>query len=135
YDSKGRLATVSRADPNGGTDTTTVIYNVPITGGAGLPTTNPQAEGGSYQPGQYASYNPSTGEYSGGTGTPATATAIFPPTHSGVTDSYDSSGNPTGVTAADWPYSTISYVDDHGYLVDSASYGDGAWQVGYTNYD
>jgi RHS repeat-associated protein len=134
YDADARLATVSRADPNGGTDTTTVIYNVPVTGGTGLPTTNPQSQDNSYEPGQYVSYT-LEGEYASGTGTPSTATAIFPPTHSSVTDTYNSSGSPTGVTSADWPYSAVYYTDDNGYLVDTASYGDGAWQVGYTNYD
>lgn len=133
YDADARLAAVSRADPNGGTDTTTIIYNVPITGGAGLPTTSPVADENSYEPGQYESYTQSF-IYTGGTGTPATATAVFPPTHT-VSDSYDSSGDPAGVTSADWPYASVYYVDDNGYLVDTASYGDGAWQVGYTNYD
>jgi RHS repeat-associated protein len=133
YDSHGRLGTVSRADPAGGTDTTTIIYNVPVTGAAGLPSTNPHALRSAYQPGQSVSYFGDI--FAGGTGTPSTATAIFPPTHSGVTTTYDVNGAPTGVTAADWPYSSLSYVDDQGFLVDTAVYGAGAWQVGYTNHD
>jgi hypothetical protein len=134
YDAYGRLATVQRADPGGGTDTTTVIYNVPLSG-TGLPGPNPLSAPESFEPGQNASYT-SDGGYLGGTGSPATATAIFRPTGPAVTDTYDTHGNPAGVpSAGDWAEATISYMDDNGYLVDTAGYGDGAWQIGYTNYD
>jgi hypothetical protein len=68
YDAYGRLATVQRADPGGGTDTTTVIYNVPLSG-TGLPGPNPLSAPESFEPGQNASYT-SDGGYLGGTGSP-----------------------------------------------------------------
>ncbi|MFC8503145.1 DUF6531 domain-containing protein [Pedococcus sp. NPDC057267] len=60
--------------------------------------------------------------------TPATGYAVFGPDHP-VT-----STSPAAITASDWPYADLSYVDDQGYTVNTASYGAGAWQLSATDY-
>ncbi len=39
------------------------------------------------------------------------------------------------ITAADWPYADLSYTDDLGYEVNTASYGAGKWLITATDYD
>jgi len=118
YDTFGRLSGVSRADPAGGAaDTSTVVYNVPLTGGSnGLPLP--------YGPASVATW---------GGQRPITATAFFPPTHP-VAGTYDQNGAPS-IAVADAPWAHVVYLDVAGRPVEDARYGVGAWQVATTDYD
>lgn len=114
FDSSGRLSQVSRPDPSGGTDTTTVVYNVPFTG------TGAPIEMGSA----------TTSAWGETSDLPSYAAAIFSPNHP----------MPLGTTAgsvssSDWPYATLHYLDVNGRNVNTANYGAGAWQIGTSGYD
>ncbi|BDZ59639.1 hypothetical protein [Barrientosiimonas endolithica] len=41
----------------------------------------------------------------------------------------------TSISAADWPYADLSFTDDQGWEVNTATYGAGQWQVTATDYD
>ena len=45
------------------------------------------------------------------------------------------STNPVSLTAADWPYADLSYVDADAYTVNTANYGAGRWLFTATDYD
>jgi YD repeat-containing protein len=110
YDGDGKITTVSRENPNpaGGADVTVAryVYGVP-TSGAGLPTVNDTHT--AWQQAKEA----------------VTGYAVF---------GQDYTGAVTG-SGVDWGYADLSYVDDLGYTVNTASYGAGAWLVTATDYD
>ena len=56
---------------------------------------------------------------------PVTAAAVFSPDHVPAATP----------TSADWPYATLTYMDVNGRPVNTATYGDGGWQVSSTQYD
>ncbi len=118
YDSTGRLTSTSRADPGrGGTDTTTVVYNVPLTGGSnGLPFPN----GPTY-----------TAVWGGEQ--PVAAVAIFPPGYP-VNVGYDADGNPV-LASGDWPWASLTYMDVSGRPIYQSTYGAGAWQTSMEVFD
>jgi YD repeat-containing protein len=113
YDGTGRFSSLTRPGPSGQTATTTLVYDVPFTG-AGAPIDLSGAAAANW--GQ-------------DTDLPATATAVFDPVHipAGTT--------PSAVTATDWPYANLTYLDANGRPVNTASYGVGTWQFGATRYD
>jgi YD repeat-containing protein len=110
YDGGGKITQVSRENPTtvGGSDVTIAryVYDVP-TFGAGLPTVNDTHT--AWQQAKEA----------------VTGYAVF---------GQDYSGAVTG-SGVDWGYADLSYVDDLGYTVNTASYGAGAWLVTATDYD
>ena len=117
YDTAGRLTGVARPNPAGGTDTTTIVYGVPVTGTVGG-VTAPVELGGA-----------TTAAWGQTTDLPAYAAAVFPA-------SYVPAGTtPATVAGADWPYATLHYLDVNGREVNTATYGAGAWQVAATGYD
>jgi RHS repeat-associated protein len=91
----GRLVSLSRPDPVNGTATSTISYNVPLTGAAA-----PYAMGSSDVAGW------------GQTDVPATATAIFPPDEV-----------PAGSPPANYTRATIYYLDTLGREVNVADPG------------
>ncbi|WP_154674464.1 hypothetical protein [Nakamurella lactea] len=113
YDPSGRLSTVSRPDPSGTTATSTVVYDVPVTGA-----TAPVELGATAA----ASWGQSDS-------LPATGTAVFGPNHT------PTATIATSVTAADWPWAGIDYLDVNGRTVNTAAYGADAWQYDATRYD
>jgi RHS repeat-associated protein len=108
--SSGKLARVSREAPvTGGPDVTTARYVYAVaTSGAGLPTLTAAAVKRWYQAKD-----------------PVAGYAVFGPDYTG----------PVSGTGIDWSYADLSYVDDLGYTVNTASYGASAWQVTGTDYD
>lgn len=117
YDSTGRLSSVSRPDPAGGTNTTTVVYGIPVTGTVGGVTApvdlGASAAAGWGQTTDLANY----------------AAAVFPASH------VPAGSTPATVSSGDWPYATIHYLDVNGREVSTATYGAGAWQVTTTSFD
>lgn len=112
YDATGRLSSVSRPDPSGPTATSTVVYDVPVTG-----STAPVELGAAAAAAWGQTENLA-----------ATGTAVFGPNHApaGTTSS--------AVAAADWPWASIDYLDANGRTVNSAAYGANAWQIDATRY-
>ncbi|MGV8973023.1 MAG: hypothetical protein ACOH10_11940 [Rhodoglobus sp.] len=111
-----KLATVTRArpagDPAGGTATVaSFVYAVP-TSGAGLPDLSAAAVAGWAQ-----------------AKAPTYGAAVFGPDHPAA------STDPTQITSADWAYADLSYTDEAGYTINTASYGAGAWQRTSADYD
>lgn len=109
YDTGGRLTQVSKESPvAGGADVVTnrYVYDV-ATSGAGLPTVS-DAD---------TAYRQAKA--------PVNGFAVF---------GQDYPGPVTG-TGVDWTYGDLSYVDDLGYTVNTASYGAGTWLVTSTDYD
>ena len=110
YDGDGKITQVSRENPTtvGGADVTVAryVYDVP-TSGAGLPTVNDTHT--AWQQAKEA----------------VTGYAVF---------GQDYTGAVTG-SGVDWSYGDLSYVDDLGYTVNTASFGAGAWLVTATDYD
>ncbi len=114
YDSTGRLSTISRYDAsNTATATSSVVYGVPFTG-----TSAPL----DMSVGTTSAWGQSSDLV-------ATATAVFGP------DRQPAGLSPAAVTAADWPYADLHYLDVDGRETNTASYGAGAWQYGNTTYD
>ena len=108
----GHLLTVSRTHSSaygGGTAVTTIGYSVPLTTATGGPVNMDAATVGGW----------------GQTDAPASAVAMFPPSHV-------PSSPPT---AADYQYAQIDYYDASGRQVNAASYINGAWAVTTTQYD
>jgi RHS repeat-associated protein len=118
YDSQGRIHTVAHPDPSGPTATSTIVYGdqLPIdgTGPINLTATATAVwgEGGT---------TPSTATPT----TPVTAAAVFSPDHVPAATP----------TSSDWPYAELVYLDANGREVNTASYGNGGWQVGATQFD
>ncbi|WP_342666670.1 RHS repeat protein [Knoellia subterranea] len=110
YDSSGRLTKVTRENPTaGGADVTTnrYVYGAP-TSGSGLPTVSDAV----------AAYRQAKA--------PVTGFAVFGQDYTG----------PDTPTGSNWQYADLSYVDDLGYTVNTASYGaGGTWLVTSTDYD
>src|SRR5207253_99294 len=97
------------------TATTTIVYQVPFTGG-GAP-----VELGATTTAQWGQMSDLPVDQA--------ATAVFPADHA-----------PAGTTAAtvasaDWPYAALTYMDANGRSVNTAAYGAGAWQITATGYD
>jgi RHS repeat-associated protein len=114
FDSTGRLSQVSRADPAGGTDSTTYVYDVPFTG-TGAPIEMGVAITAAWaQTSDAANYG----------------AAVFGPNHP-----MPAGTNASSVAAGDWPYASIHYLDVNGREVNTAAYGAGAWQITTTSYD
>jgi RHS repeat-associated protein len=108
----GHLLTVSRTHASaygGGTATTTIGYSVPLTTSAGGP----------------VNMDAATVVGWGETDAPASAVAVFPPSHV-------PSSPPT---ATDYQYAQIDYYDASGRQVNTAGYINGAWAVTTTQYD
>jgi RHS repeat-associated protein len=108
YDGTNRITTLTRPNPSGGTQTTTVRYGVPFTG-----TGAPVDLGASQTAGW------------GQTDLPTTATAVWGP---------DRVPAATPSTT-DWQYADLTYLDVNGRAVNTAGYGASAWQIGTTEYD
>lgn len=110
YDTGGRLTKVTKENPTAGGPDVTVsrfVYGVP-TSGTGLPTVS-DAD---------TAYRQAKA--------PVTGFATFGQDYSG----------PDTPTGADWQYADLSYVDDLGYTVNTASYGAGGqWLVTSSDYD
>lgn len=109
YDTDGRLSKVSKeASTAGGADVVTsrYVYGVP-TSGAGLPTVSDAV----------TAYRQNK--------TPAAGFAVFGQDYTG----------PDTPTDGDWVYADLSYVDDLGYTVNTASHGANQWLVTSTDYD
>lgn len=113
YDTGGRIASVTRPDPSGPTAVNTVVYDVPVTGGAAPIELSAAA----------------TASWGQTEDLPVTGTAIFAP------NKIPAGGTPSTVTGADWPYADLAYVDVNGREVNSATHGAGAWQISTTQYD
>jgi len=119
YDSSDRLASATQnldsSDSSGSTSaTTTIDYGVPIAGDGATP--------GNGAAGLPVLNDPSAWNQT--VDVPVTGVAIFPPDHV-------PSATPT---ASDFTHAAISYLDGYGRLVDTASYGDGAyWNNGTTS--
>lgn len=109
YDIYNRLTSISRPRPAGaGTATRTIVYGLALTG-AGAPI--------DMASGVVAGWGQSD--------LPTWAAAVFPASRV--------PSNPP--VAADWPYADISYLNTDGRQVNSASYGNGAWQITTTEHD
>jgi YD repeat-containing protein len=108
YDSSSRISSVSRPGPVSGTATQTVAYDIPVTG-TGAPI--------DLASGQVANWAQ--------TDLPVYAAGVF------AADRVPSSPP----VAADWPYADLTYLDTAGRAVNTASYGNGAWQVATTEHD
>jgi RHS repeat-associated protein len=108
YDTSSRISTASRPAPVGGTATTTVAYDIPITG-TGAP------------------IDMSAGQVAGWAQTdlPVYAAGVFSPDHVPASPPL----------AADWPYADLTYLDTAGRGVNTASYGNSAWQITTTEHD
>lgn len=112
YDTAGKLVQVARENPVAGQSDVTVaryVYGVPVSG-AGLPDLSATATG--VGPWYQAK-------------APAAGYAVFGPDYTG----------PVTGTGVDYTYADLTYVDDLGYTVNTASYGAGAWQVTSADYD
>jgi RHS repeat-associated protein len=105
----GKLITVTRTSSTGTASTYTIDYNVPLTTAAGGPV--------NMDPATVATWNQ--------TDVPASAVAIFPPSHVPASP-------PSG---SDWNYPDITYYDAYGRQVNTAHEGAGAWNVTTTQYD
>ena len=109
YDGSGRLTSLSRPDPSGQTATSTIAYDLPLSG-SGLP---------DLSAGTDATWGQSGDD-------PITGTAVFRPDHVPAV--------PPG--AGDWPYATVHYQDVNGRETDTADYGGAAgWNVAVKQYD
>ncbi|WP_018640491.1 DNRLRE domain-containing protein [Parafrankia elaeagni] len=109
YDIYNRLTSISRPRPAGaGTATHTIVYGLALTG-ASAPIDMASTVVAGW----------------GQRDLPTWATAIFPASRV--------PSNPP--VAADWPYADISYLNTDGRQVNSASYGNGAWQITTTEHD
>lgn len=125
YDSSNRVQTVSRMDPSGTNATTTIVYDVPISG-----PTVPSAPDNTTVTLNLAE----TALWGQNADLPSTGVAVFPATH---IPTADKNGNvtPATVSSSDWPWASITYMDYLGQDVDDVSWGAGAWQIGATEYD
>lgn len=108
YDGSNRLTTVSRPNPSGGTATTTVRYGVPFTG-AGAPVELGKTETDTW----------------GQADLPTVAAAVWGPDRVPAATP----------TATDWLYAELTYLNVNGRPVNTASWGESAWQVTATEYD
>ncbi|WP_255648979.1 DNRLRE domain-containing protein [Frankia sp. ArI3] len=108
YDSSGRISTVSRPTPGGSTATQTVAYDIAVTGGT-------------------APIDLSAGAVA------AWAQQDLPLYGAGVFTADHVPPSPP--SPQDWPYADLTYLNSDGRQVNSASYGNGAWQITTTEHD
>lgn len=111
YDTGGRLTQVAKEAPvTGGADVVTnrYVYGV-ATSGTGLPTVSDATTA-------FRQLKD-----------PVTGFAVFGQDYTGPASVADA--------GTDWTYADLSYVDDLGYTVNTASYGAGTWLVTSTDYD
>jgi len=108
-DSRLKLASVSRPNPGGQGATALTRVRYGIQGQAGLPDMS------SAMTSRWGQTNP-----------PTYAAAVFGPDYTGNTDT---------VTGDDWRYADLSYTDQAGYTINTASYGTGTWLPTYTRYN
>lgn len=125
YDGTGRLSTVSQtvpitdstnpaASPTDTTATSTVVYGVPNSGN-GLPDLHTDTN--TSVPASWAETSDLPID--------KTATAIFSPDHVPA----------ASVSASDWQYATIHYLDVDGREVNTATFGANDWLIDSTQYD
>jgi RHS repeat-associated protein len=110
----GKILTVSHTHSStygGGTATSTIDYQVPLTTAAGGPVNMDATTVASWAE----------------TDVPTSAVAVWP---GGYTPS-----STTSPTATDYEYATIDYFDSNGRQVNTANYVNGAWGVSTTQYD
>lgn len=103
----GRVLSVSHQGVPSGTATTTVSYQVPLSG-TGAP---------------YAMSASSVVAW-GQTGVPLDGTAIFPPGH-----------DPSGSPPSDYSWATVHYIDHNGMEVNTAATGSGGASISTTEFD
>jgi YD repeat-containing protein len=108
YDSSGRISTVSRPTPGGSTATQTVAYDIAVTGGT-------------------APIDLSAGAVA------AWAQQDLPIYGAGVFTADHVPPSPP--SPQDWPYADLTYLNTDGRQVNSASYGNGAWQITTTEHN
>ena len=119
YDSAGRLADVSQTDPVNGLAKQSVVYDIPLSG-TSAPTDLSLA--------QTAMWNQTTD-------LPYDGAAVFPASRVPATATVGGISGVHTPTAADWPYASLTYSDVSQQVVDTATYGAGAWQIDSTRYD
>ncbi|MEV6344009.1 RHS repeat-associated core domain-containing protein [Actinoplanes sp. NPDC051851] len=115
YDTSGRIASVSQADPANGAAVQTVAYNVAVSGVTGAPDVSGTTAATWGQSSDLA----------------YTGAAVFPASHVPPVSSAGAYTPGSG----DWPYATIAYADIDGRVVNIAGYGAGAWQISSNRYD
>jgi len=136
YDASGRLTSISRPQPGGGTATQAVAYGVgldPLTGSGddrGRPDLTCRS-GGVTTGGATTAAACTTAGWGQATDIPSTAAAVFPADHP-LTPGNDGSITPA---SADWQFADLSYLDVNGRRTNTASYGAGGWQINSTAYD
>jgi len=118
YNADQQLDQVTRTrpaadSPAGTADLATIVYQVPTTGTAGLPDLSDTA---------VAAWDQTDG--------PTSAAAVFGPDHPLAADT-----TAADLTAADWPFASLSYTDAEGYETNTAQYGAGRWLLTDTEYD
>ncbi len=108
YDGSGRISTVSRPTPAGPTATQTIAYDIPVSGsGAPIDLSSGAVAGWAQQD------------------LPLYGAGVFPADHVPAATP----------TSSDWPYADLTYLNTDGRQVNSASYGNGAWQITTTEHD
>lgn len=122
YNAEDQLQQVTRArpaadSPSGTADLATIVYQVPTTGTAGLPDLSDTA---------VAAWDQPAG--------PTYAAAVFGPDRPLHTDpGVDLTAS--ALTAADWPFASLSYTDAEGFETNTADYGAGRWLLTDTEYN
>ncbi len=121
-----RLARVRRDRPSPETGTATLasyVYDgVPLSG-AGVPDLSTTGDDAAPFLAWYQNRAPKRGM------------AVFGPDHPLVDPASPAVVSAGGVSASDWVHASLSYTDDLGYTVNTASHGAGAWLVSSTDYD
>ncbi|GII34382.1 DNRLRE domain-containing protein [Planotetraspora mira] len=115
YDDAGRVVAASTPDPDNGTATTTVVYDVRASGdGAPIDLSGT-----------------TTATWGQNTDLPYAGAAVFPASHVPPADS----SHGYAPAASDWKYADLTYIDVNGRQTNTASYGAGAWQIDSTTND
>ncbi|WP_415544877.1 hypothetical protein [Dermacoccus barathri] len=115
YDGNKKVKQITRdAATNGGSSAAlfSFVYGVPTTGNSSLPSL------GATDVAKWAQAS-----------APATGYAVFGQDHP------VSSTDPASISAGDWSYASLSYVDANNYEVNGAEYGAGQWLVSSSDYD
>ncbi|WP_182434728.1 DNRLRE domain-containing protein [Dermacoccus abyssi] len=115
YDGDKKVKQITRdAATTGGNSAAlySFVYGVPATGNSSLPSL------GATDVAKWAQAS-----------VPATGYAVFGQDHP------VSSTNASNISAGDWSYASLSYVDANNYEVNSAEYGAGQWLVSSSDYD
>lgn len=119
YDSSGRIAAASRTDPVNGTARQAVVYDLPITG-SGAPVDLSASQ---------------TQTWAQSLDLPYVGAAVFPASRTISTGTVNGVTGVNTPSTGDWPYADLTYLDVNGRVVNTASYGAGAWQIDSTRYD